>query len=182
MPNKENAILRRERAITSKKVSFDTEGIELVGVLRSPKDRGNNKLPLVIIAPSWINVKEQFAAIYGERLAARGYNTLTLDFRRYGESGGTPRNYEVPLDKVTDLKNSILFAENLPEVDPNKIYLLGVCSGAGHTAMASVGNPKAKKLALVASWRHDSEGVKIFYGGAEGVAERIQKSKAEKEK
>jgi uncharacterized protein len=168
--------------ITVKKVSFNSEGIELVGVLRSPKNRGDKKLPLVIIAPSWINVKEQFAAIYGERLAARGYNTLTFDFGRYGESGGSPRNYEVPLDKVTDLKNAILFAENLSEVDSDRIYLLGVCAGSGHVTMAAAGNPKVKKLALVASWLHDSEGVKIIYGGAEGVEERIRKSKAAKEK
>jgi fermentation-respiration switch protein FrsA (DUF1100 family) len=170
------------KQITSKRVSFDSEGIELVGVLRSPKDRGNKKLPLVIIAPSWINVKEQFASIYGDRIADRGYNTLTFDFRRYGESGGSPRNYEVPLDKVTDLKNAILFAENLSEVDPDRIYLLGVCAGAGHVTMAAAGNPKVKKLALVASWLHDSEGVKIIYGGAEGVEERIRKSKAAKDK
>jgi dienelactone hydrolase len=72
MVNKEND------AINSKKLSFESEGIVLVGVLRSPKDRGDKKFPLVIIAPSWINVKEQFAAIYGERLAALGYNTFAI--------------------------------------------------------------------------------------------------------
>jgi hypothetical protein len=171
-----------KHAIISKKVSFKSEGIELVGVLRSPEGARNQKLPVIIIAPSWINVKEQFAAIYGERLAARGYNTLTFDFRNYGESGGLVRNYEVPLDKVTDLKNAVLFAEKLPEVDQDKIYMLGVCAGAGHVVMASAGNSKVKKLALVASWLHDAEGVKLFYGGTEGVADKIQKAKVAKEK
>jgi uncharacterized protein len=166
--------------INHRKVSFKSEGVTLAGVLRGPADRGKKKLPLVIIAPSWINVKEQFAAIYGERLAARGYNTLTFDFRNYGESGGTVRNYEVPMDKVADLKNAVLFGEGLDEVDPSKIYLLGVCAGAGHVVMAAVDNPKVKKLALVASWLHDLEGVKLFYGGAEGVEDKIQKSKAAK--
>ena len=169
-------------AFSNRKVSFNSEGIELAGILRSPKDSGNKKLPLIIIAPSWINVKEQFAAIYGERLAARGYNTLAFDFRNYGESGGPIRNYEAPLDKVTDLKNAVVFAEKLPEADPDNIYLLGVCAGAGHVVMASEGNPSVKKLALVASWLHDSEGVKIFYGGADGVADKIQKAKAARQK
>jgi len=167
---------------SSRKVSFNSEGAELAGILRSPNDTGNKKLPLIIIAPSWINVKEQFAAIYGERLATRGYNTLTFDFRNYGESGGPIRNYEVPLDKVADLKNAILFAEKLPEIDPENIYMLGICAGAGHVVMATVGNPTVKKLALIASWLHDSEGVKIFYGGAEGVADKIQKAKVAREK
>jgi hypothetical protein len=171
-----------QHSFSHKKVSFKSEGIELVGVLRSPEGARNQKLPLIIIAPSWINVKEQFAAIYGERLAARGYNTLTFDFRNYGESGGTVRNYEVPLDKVTDLTNAVSFTKKLPEVDQDKIYMLGVCAGAGHVVMASAGNPKVKKLALVASWLHDTEGVKLFYGGAEGVADKIQKAKDAKAK
>lgn len=178
--NETRTTVNGKRAVTSKKVSFKSEGIELVGVLRSPEGVKDQMLPLIIIAPSWINVKEQFAAIYGERLASRGYNTLTFDFRNYGESGGEVRDYEVPLDKITDLKNAVLFAEKLPEVDQDKIYMLGVCAGAGHVVMAAAGNPKVKKLALVASWLHDAEGVKLFYGGAEGVADKIQKAKAAK--
>lgn len=171
-----------KNTFSSRKVFFNSEGIELAGILRSPEDRGNKKLPVIIIAPSWINIKEQFAAIYGERLVARGYNTLTFDFHNYGESAGPIRNYEAPLDKVTDLKNAVLFAEKLPEADPDNIYLLGVCAGAGHVVMASAGNPKVKKLALVASWLHDAEGVKLFYGGAEGVADKIQNAKAARQK
>jgi dienelactone hydrolase len=168
-------------AIITRPVSFTSEGIELKGILRSPANR-DEKLPVIIIAPSWINVKEQFASIYGERLAQRGYHTLTIDFRNYGESGGEPRNYEVPLDKVTDLKNAVLYVESLQEVDADKIYLAGICAGAGHTVLASIDNPKVKKLALVASWLHDAEGVKLFYGGDEGVADKINKSRKAQQK
>ena len=173
---------KKTDGVVSRRVTFKSEGMQLVGILRNPENRGNKKLPVIIVNPSWTNIKEQFAANYGEKLAALGYNTLCFDFRNYGESEGKVRNYEVPLDKVTDLKNAILFVEKQPEVDPEKIYMLGVCAGAGHTVMATVGNPEVKKLGLVASWLHDSEGVKIFYGGAEGVADRIAKSRAAKEK
>jgi dienelactone hydrolase len=85
------------------------------------------------------------------------------------------------MDKVTDLKNAVLYVESLPEVDADKIYLLGVCAGAGHTALASIDNSKVKKLAFVASWLHDAEGVQLFYGGAEGVRDKINKARAAKE-
>lgn len=170
-----------QETIKAQRINFTSEGVELQGVLRSPAN-ANEKLPVIIIAPSWINVKEQFASIYAEQLAQRGYHTLTFDFRNYGESGGEPRNYEVPLDKVTDLKNALLYVETLPQVDTEKIYLLGICAGAGHTALASVDNPKVKKLAMVASWLHDAEGVKLFYGGEEGVTDKINKSKKAREK
>ncbi|WP_205511675.1 alpha/beta hydrolase [Longitalea arenae] len=160
------------------RIEFSSEGVQIVGVLRTPAQNTGTKFPLVIIAPSWINVKEQFAAIYAEKLTKLGYATLTFDFRNYGESGGTPRNLELPLNKVTDLKNAVLFAETVPEVDADKIYMLGICAGAGHVVMAAADNPKIRKLALVASWLHDAEAVKLFYGGAEGVAERLRKSKA----
>jgi uncharacterized protein len=110
--------------VQSRKVYFESEGSTLVGVLRSPANAANERLPLIIIAPSWINVKEQFAAIYGERLAMCGYHTLTFDFRNYGQSEGEPRNYEVPLNKVTDFKNAISYAATLPE--QAGIYVVGV--------------------------------------------------------
>jgi hypothetical protein len=170
-----------QEATKMQQVSFMSEGIELKGILRSPAS-SNKKLPVIIIAPSWINIKEQFASIYAGQLAQRGYHTLTLDFRNYGESGGEPRNYEVPMDKVKDLQHAVLFAETLPEVDAEKIYLLGICAGAGHTALASIENKKVKKLAFVASWLHDAEGVKLFYGGEEGVSDKINKSRIAREK
>jgi uncharacterized protein len=169
-------------SVKSRKISFNSEGVKLAGVLRSLADSGSKKLPLIIIDPSWTNVKEQFAAIYAERLAARGYNTLTFDFRNYGESGGAIRGHEVPLEKVVDLKNALTFAQTLPEIDTGRIYMLGICAGAGHIVMASAGNPVVKKMALVASWLHDSEAVKLFYDGEEGVADKIRKAKAAREK
>jgi fermentation-respiration switch protein FrsA (DUF1100 family) len=167
--------MKKQSTVDSSKVSFSSEGITLAGILRSPAGKSNELLPLIIIAPSWINVKEQFAAIYGERLAMLGYHTLTFDFRNYGQSGGAPRNYEVPLDKVTDFKSAINFAAALSQ--QNCIYALGVCAGAGHVVMACAGDERIKKMALVASWLHDKEAVKLFYGGEEGVTDKINKSR-----
>jgi dienelactone hydrolase len=160
--------------ITAKKIQFESEGIQLTGTWRSSEEATNK--PVIIIAPSWINIKEQFAAIYGERLAKLGYHTFTFDFRNYGESEGQPRNYEVPLDKVTDFKNAINYAAQQPNV--SAIYVLGVCAGAGHVVMAAAGDQRVQKMALVASWLHDSEAVKLFYGGQQGVADKIKKSRA----
>ena len=98
---KESNNLKTEQPVKSKKVTFSSEGVLLTGILRSPQSN-NQKLPIIIIAPSWINVKEQFAAIYAERLAGLGYHTLTFDFRNYGESGGEIRNYE-------NLKDSYIY-------------------------------------------------------------------------
>jgi hypothetical protein len=44
-------------SVKSRKISFNSEGVKLVGVLRSLADSGSKKLPLIIIDPSWTNVK-----------------------------------------------------------------------------------------------------------------------------
>jgi fermentation-respiration switch protein FrsA (DUF1100 family) len=165
-----------------KKVKFKSEGLTLTGVLRSPENVSNKKLPIAIVLPSWINIKEQFAAIYGERLAREGFHTLTFDFRNYGESEGEPRNYEDPKLKVQDIKSAISFVSTLSEVDATKIYIVGICAGAAYGAVTVSEDNRVKKLAMVASWLHDGEAVKLIYGGAEGVADKIAKAQAAREK
>ncbi len=42
--------------------------------------------------------------------------------------------------------------------------------------------PSIKGFAAVAAWLHDHEAVKLFYGGEEGVQERIKLARAAKKK
>lgn len=164
------------------KVDFVSENCRLVGTIRFPESDSNEKLPAVIIIPSWTNVKEQFASIYAIRLASEGFVTLCFDFRYYGESEGTPRNYENPLAKIQDIKNAISYLEGLGNVDPNEIHLLGVCAGAGYAAVTASSDSRIKKLAMIASWIHDEAAVRDIYGGEAGIHKKIDDARAAHEK
>ena len=99
----------------------------------------------------------------------------------FGESEGEPRFFESPTLKKTDLINAVSFLENLPEVNASKITAFGVCAGAMYTLMAAAEDDRIKSVATAASWLHDEEAVKLFYGGEEGVQSKIEAAQKAKQ-
>ena len=84
--------------------------------------------------------------------------------------------------KKVDVKNAVSFLESLEEVNSEKIGAFGVCAGAMYTLMAAAEDDRIKSVVTAASWLHDEEAVKLFYGGEEGVQAKIadaQKAKAD---
>ncbi len=160
--------------IQMKKVNFSSEGAKLSGHLYFPPEFDPAKrYPAIIVSGSWTTVKEQMAGLYAEKLAHEGFITLAFDFRNFGESEGEPRFFESPSLKRTDIKNAVTFLETVPEVDPTRIGSFGVCAGAMYTLMAAAEDDRIKSVVTAASWLHDAEAVKLFYGGEEGVSQRL---------
>lgn len=168
---------------TMKTVHFKSEGLNLVGNLYYPPNYDAGKqYPAIVSSGSWTTVKEQMAGLYAEKFAENGFITLAFDFRNYGESEGEPRAYENPSMKIQDIKNAVAYLKTLAEVDANNIGAFGVCAGSMYTLIAASEDADIKAVATTASWLHDAEAVKLFYGGAEGVKERRDAAKAAKEK
>jgi uncharacterized protein len=162
--------------IRAERVTFDSEGDALVGTVFLPdteRVRG-----AVVVNGSWTTVKEQMAALYAAGIARRGFAALTFDFRGYGESSGTPRDYESPERKSLDLRNAADYFASHPAVDSLRIGLLGICAGGAYAALSAVDNPRIDSVALVAPWLHNAEIVEQLYGGAEGVRERRDRGAA----
>ncbi|RDY61714.1 alpha/beta hydrolase [Flagellimonas nanhaiensis] len=158
-----------------KKVNFKSEGISLIGNLYYPNNYTVGKqYSAIIVSGSWTTVKEQMAGLYAKKLAEQGFITLAFDFRNFGESEGEPRFYESPMLKKDDIKNAVSYLEGLEEVNKEKIGAFGVCAGAMYTLMASAEDDRIQSVVTVASWLHDHEAVKLFYGGEEGVEEKIK--------
>ncbi len=164
-----------------RKVSFKSEGLNLAGDLYLPQNyKAGEQYPAIVVSGSWTTVKEQMAGTYAKRLADAGFITLAFDFRNFGESEGEPRFYESPVMKKADIKNAVTFLESLPEVDHDKIGAFGVCAGAMYTLMAASEDSRVKSVVTAASWLHDAEAVKLFYGGEEGVNAKVGAAQAAK--
>lgn len=160
--------------IPMKKVNFTSEGAQLVGHLYYPKNfNPSQTYPALVVSGSWTTVKEQMAGLYAEKLAEEGFITLAFDFRNFGESEGEPRFYESPALKQVDVQNAVSYLTGLPEVATEKVGAFGVCAGAMYTLMAASHDPRIKSVVTAASWLHDAEAVKLFYGGEEGVRAKI---------
>ncbi|WP_214827965.1 alpha/beta hydrolase [Exiguobacterium algae] len=156
-----------------KRISFMSEDSTLVGDLYLPNHFEEGKsYPTIVVSGSWTTVKEQMAGLYAKKFSEEGMIALAFDFRNYGESEGEPRFYEEPSKKVEDIKHAVSYLLTLDMVDANKLYAFGVCAGAMYTAMATATDSRIKALATAASWLHDAEAVKLFYGGEEGVREK----------
>ncbi|KZN52361.1 hypothetical protein N474_23245 [Pseudoalteromonas luteoviolacea CPMOR-2] len=162
-------------------VEFLSDGEKIVGNLYLPTDYdASRQYPAVIVSGSWTTVKEQMAGLYANKLAEQGFIALAFDFRSFGQSEGEPRFYENPTQKVADIKSAITYLQSLPMVNNDKIGALGICAGAMYTLIAASQDNRIQSVVTAASWLHDAEADKLFYGGEAGVFEKITQAQQAK--
>lgn len=168
--------------ITTQSVEFNSQGNRIVGTLYYPSQLDiSQQYPAIIVSGSWTTVKEQMAGLYADKLARQGYIALAFDFSNFGQSQGVPRFYENPGSKVRDISNAVTYLQSLSYVAQERVGALGICAGSMYTLMAAADDKRIKSVVTVASWLHDAEAVKLFYGGEQGVQARIaaaQRAKA----
>lgn len=165
------------------KVQFNSDGLVLTGNLYTPANfSDSNKYPAILVGGSWTTVKEQMSGLYAAALAEKGYITLAIDPRNFGESEGQPRFYENPAAKIADFANAVNYLSTLPFVDSENIFLTSICASTGYMGHVAADDNRIKGFAAVAAWLHDHEAVKLFYGGEDGVQARIQSAREAKKK
>ena len=175
--------ISKDKGSAVKKVEFVSDGEKVVGNLYLPQNYDSAKAyPAVVVSGSWTTVKEQMAGLYAQKLANEGFVTLAFDFRNFGESEGAARFYENPKQKVVDIRNAVTFLQSLDNVHSDKIGALGICAGAMYTLIAASQDSRIKSVVTAASWLHDAEAVKLFYGGEQGVNDKIAVAQAAKTK
>jgi fermentation-respiration switch protein FrsA (DUF1100 family) len=162
-----------EARVEVEKVSFSSAGVQLVGDLHRAAGPG----PAVVVTGSWTTVKEQMATRYAAGLAERGVSALAVDFRGWGESGGEPRELESPGRKAEDIAAAAGYLADRGDLG-GAVGALGVCAGAGYTAVAAAGSSVVRSVAMVAPWLHDRSLVPLVYGGEEGVERLLARGEA----
>src|SRR6266516_2933590 len=126
--------MSNEQNVTVQKVSYPHGQHQVVGNLFLPPGFDEaEKYPAVIFTHPFGGVKEQTAGLYARKLAEQGFIALAYDASHYGESGGEPRLYEVPGDRVEDIRCGVDYLSIHPQVDENRIGALGICAGGGYT-------------------------------------------------
>jgi fermentation-respiration switch protein FrsA (DUF1100 family) len=128
-------------------VTFRSEGIEIAGDLRLPP--GTGPRPAVALTGPFTGVKEQVTGTYARLLTEAGLVTLAFDHRGFGESGGRP-HHEDTQGKLADLRAAVTLLASRPEVDPDRIAVVGVCLGGGYAVRAAATDPRVKAVAGVA--------------------------------
>ncbi|MFC4114585.1 alpha/beta hydrolase [Nonomuraea zeae] len=130
------------------RVEFMADGLTLAGDLRVPEGVGPR--PGLVFTGPFTGVRDQVTGLYAERLAERGYVTLAFDHRNWGESGGEPRRHEDPQGKLHDLRAAVSFLRSRPEVEPDRIGVVGICLGGGYAMKFAAFEPRVRVFAGIA--------------------------------
>lgn len=135
-----------------RKVAFKNRyGITLVGDLYSPKS-GGHRMALAVCGPFGAS-KEQSSGLYAMKMAERGFIACAFDPSFTGESGGEPRRTSSPDINTEDFLAAVDFLISLPDVDEEKIGIIGICGWGGIALNAAAADPRIK--ATVASTMYD---------------------------
>ena len=138
--------------VRHRKVEFRNQfGITLVGDLYSPKS-GTNGMALAVCGPFGAS-KEQSSGLYAMKMAERGFVTCAFDPSFTGESGGEPRRTSSPDINTEDFLAAVDYLSCLPDVDEEKIGIIGICGWGGIALNAAAVDPRIK--ATVASTMYD---------------------------
>ena len=137
-------------AFNVQSVSFKNGPIRIAGDVRIPQGSGDKQTyPALVIATPGSSVKEQIGAVYGSRLAQRGFVTLAFDPSYQGQSGGEPRDLEDPAARIEDIRCAVDCLMTQPFVDEERVGLLGICAGGGYAVSAAMTEHRFKALGTV---------------------------------
>ena len=161
----------RSDRVFHRKITFHNRyGITLAADMYTPKE-GNAPMPAIAVCGPFGAVKEQCSGLYAQEMAKRGFLTIAFDPSYCGESGGQPRCVASPDINTEDFCAAVDFLSVQPNVDPEKISILGICGWGGMAVNAAAADPRIK--AAVASTMYDMSRVTAEgYFGANGEAAR----------
>lgn len=164
--------------VNHRKVTFKNRyGIMLAADLYEPKSI-EGKLAAIAVSGPFGAVKEQASGLYAQTMAERGFLTLAFDPSYTGESGGEPRNMASPDINTEDFSAAVDFLTALPNVDADRIGIIGICGFGGMGLNAAAMDTRIK--ATVASTMYDMSRVNAngYFDSEDSADERNKKREA----
>lgn len=142
----------RSDKVDHKKVSFTNRfGIILAADLYQPKN-ASGMLAAIAISGPFGAVKEQVSGLYAQTMAERGFITLAFDPSYTGESSGEPRNMASPDVNTEDFSAAVDFLGLQPNVDRNRIGVIGICGFSGMALTAATSDARIKAVATASMY------------------------------
>jgi dienelactone hydrolase len=134
-------------------VHYYSDGIRLDGLVLDPAARGQERRPAVIICSGFQGLKEWVPSRWWPQFVEAGYVCLAFDYRGFGTSEGE-RGRMMPEEEIADVRNSITFLQQQPEVDPERIGLVGWGLGGGIVIATAARDERVGAVACVNGLGH----------------------------
>ena len=146
-------------------VTFQTEdGWTIYGNLRVPEG-DTRKLPAVILLHSGLSDRNVYSELE-VALAKKGVAVLNIDWRGNGKSIGKGKYFELAKterDKgYLDALGAVKFLASQPDIDSNRIGIVGTVIGAKHAMAATAEEPRIK-TAVVLTGYIPTEKEKVYF-------------------
>jgi uncharacterized protein len=165
------------RSVTSSSYLILSGDVPLAARVYRAVDDPFVRQPAVLVSGSWLTVKEQMVHTYATALAAQGYTAFTFDFAGFGQSGGTPRQAEIPARKITDITEAARYVSTLSYIRPGGVGYLAIYATAQYALAAVAEGAPIASFASVAGWYHDSASLTPVYGGVDGMTTRMDRAR-----
>lgn len=138
-----------DERVRHEKVTFHNRyGITLAADLYAPKGETGPFAAIAVSGPFGA-VKEQSSGLYAQEMAIRGFLTIAFDPSFTGESGGEPRNVASPDINTEDFQAAVDYLSTRPDVDPERIGIIGICGWGGMALNAAAIDTRIKATAAM---------------------------------
>lgn len=139
----------QDARVHHEKVTFHNRyGITLAADLYAPKGETGPFAAIAVSGPFGA-VKEQSSGLYAQEMAARGFLTIAFDPSFTGESGGEPRYVASPDINTEDFQAAVDYLSTRPDVDPERIGIIGICGWGGMALNAAAIDTRIKATAAM---------------------------------
>jgi alpha/beta superfamily hydrolase len=114
-----------------KTIKFRSGTDECEGDLNLPDGFDPKKRHPALVIGHGFTIRRTSLVEEARLFAEAGYVTLAIDYRRFGGSGGEPRNHLDPIDECDDFRHAIDWLEVQAGIDPERIGIWGTSFGGG---------------------------------------------------
>ena len=163
--------------VSHSKVTFHNRyGVTLAADLYVPEN-ASGKLPAIAMSGPYGAVKEQVSGLYAQTLAERGFLTIAFDPSFTGESGGEPRGVSSPDINTEDFCAAVDYLATRPDVDPERIGILGVCGFGGFAVNAAAMDTRIKATVAVTMYDMTRVSAKGYFDADDNADARHEMKK-----
>lgn len=133
----------------TRRCEFYSDGIRLEGLLQLPEGAPHDgRYPAIVLCSGFQGLKELIPAKLWGPLTEAGYACFAFDYRGFGTSDGE-RGRVQPQEQVEDIRNAVTFLQQQPEVERERIGLVGWGFGGGVVVQAAAEDARVRAVACL---------------------------------